>query len=84
MKFYITSGSVRWVVGGCVSSRHAAEMFVDAFARSKILEMRDRVLVCERGFRTRRGHGVESFDVRELLVQLRQRREEGGDNGTIR
>ena len=81
MKFYVSSGSVRWVVGGCVSSRHAAQRFVQTFVHDRLNDIDDVIVVGESGYRSESAKDAETFDLGEILRALKS---EGGDNGTIR
>ena len=83
MKAYLVSGSIHMVLGDVESAHQAAELFVQAFARSRASSMGSDVLVSEVGFRRHAGPGVEVFDVNALLAEVEQR-SEGGDNGQER
>ena len=82
MKCYLTSGTVRLVVGDVETRHEAARLFVAGLAPKRILEMGERVVVAEVGFRYRRCKAADSFDLRELLVEVARQRDaqEGGDH----
>ena len=82
MKCYLSSGTVRLILGDVESRHEAARLFVAGLAPRRILEMGDSVLVAEIGFRYRRCKAADSFDLRELLVEVARQRDaqEGGDN----
>jgi hypothetical protein len=82
MKCYLSSGAVKLILGDVESRHEAARLFVAGLAPRRILEMGDSVLVAEIGFRYRRCKAADSFDLRELLVEVARQRDaqEGGDN----
>jgi hypothetical protein len=81
MKFYVVSGSVRWIVGGCVSSRHAAQRFVQTFVHDRLRDIDDAIVVGEAGFRSEYARDAEVFDLGEILRAIKS---EGGSDGTIK
>lgn len=78
-KFYVASGSVRWTIGGCLSSRHAAQLFVKSFTTNRLDDIDDIITVAEAGWRSEHARDAEVFLLGEILAELREQRE-GGSN----
>lgn len=78
-KFYIASGSIRWIIGGCLSSRHAAQLFAATFSKSRLDDIDDVITVAAQGWRSEHARDAEVFMLGEILAELREQREGGSD-----